>query len=390
MRALFASPSGLGHVNPMLPLALAVRDAGHEVRWATGASARDHVEGHGIPTTVVGLPDAERMAAFRARYPEEASMRGEERASFMFPRLFGAVAAPAAVDGLLELTSAWPPDLVVHDQAEFAAPAVAASLGVPNVCHGFGFVVPGERVALAGELAADAWARVGLEPRAYGGCYDHLYVDVYPPSLQPDVPTHVGRRVHRRPASGDASPGERLPSEVEARLGTGRPLVYLTFGTVFNVHATFARAVEGLAALDVEVVATVGPSGDPTAFGAPPPNVHVARYVPQSLLLPHVAVVASHAGSGTLLATLAAGLPQLCLPQAADQFRNAAAVEGAGAALALRGDEATADAVGAAVQRLLDEPAFTAGARRLADEIAAMPPAADLVPVLEDLATHPA
>jgi UDP:flavonoid glycosyltransferase YjiC (YdhE family) len=141
-----------------------------------------------------------------------------------------------------------------------------------------------------------------------------------------------------------------------------------------------------VASLDVEVVATVGPSGDPAAMGPRPDNVHVARYVPQSLLLPHVAAVVSHAGSGTLLATMAAGLPQLCLPQAADQFRNAAACEGADAGLALAGDAATADAVAAAVRRLLDDDRFRAGAARLAEEIASMPSPAELVPVLEDLA----
>lgn len=43
----------------------------------------------------------------------------------------------------------------------------------------------------------------------------------------------------------------------------------------------------------------------------------------------------SHAGSGTLLATLARGLPQLCLPGAADQFESTETCVSAGADRAL-------------------------------------------------------
>jgi UDP:flavonoid glycosyltransferase YjiC (YdhE family) len=83
--------------------------------------------------------------------------------------------------------------------------------------------------------------------------------------------------------------------------------------------------------------------------------------------------VVSHAGSGTFLGALARGVPQLCLPQAADQFRNAEGGLRAGAVLALRPDETTAEAVGSAVRRLLSEPGFREAAGRVAAEIAAMP-----------------
>jgi UDP:flavonoid glycosyltransferase YjiC (YdhE family) len=386
VRVLFSSTSGLGHVQPMVPIALALQRAGHEVRWATGPSACDRIEAQGITAEPVGLGDQERMAAFRARHPEAAAMPGPELAAFMFPKLFGAIAAPAAIDGLLDLASRWRPDVIVHEQAELAAPALAAALGVPNACHGFGFAVPGDRVQHAADHAAAVWDRVGATPGPYGGCYDHLYIDVYPRSLQPEELPHLGRRVLRRPESGDAAADERLDDDVAARTATGRPLVYVTFGTVFNVNPTFGRVLDAAQELDVEVVATVGPSGDPTAFGPRPDHVHVTTYVPQSLLLPHTAVVASHAGSGTLLATMAAGLPQLGLPQAADQFRNAAACEAAGAGLGLAGDAATTAAIGEALDRLLHDPSFAEGAGRMADEIASMPSPAELVPVLEELA----
>ena len=120
--------------------------------------------------------------------------------------------------------------------------------------------------------------------------------------------------------------------------------MYLTFGTFFNEGDAFRAALAGIRDLGVGLVVTVGPDGDPAAFDPQPPRVVVERYIPQTLLLPACDVLASHAGSGTVLGALALGIPQLCLPQAADQFLNAAAVARAGAGLAIPPEEVDARA----------------------------------------------
>jgi UDP:flavonoid glycosyltransferase YjiC (YdhE family) len=93
----------------------------------------------------------------------------------------------------------------------------------------------------------------------------------------------------------------------------------------------------------------------------------------------------SHAGSGTVLATLAMGLPQLCLPQGADQFLNAAAVSTAGAGISLSPGDAVADDVRDAVCRLIADPSFREVAGRVSDSIAAMPSPDDVAALLESL-----
>jgi len=113
--------------------------------------------------------------------------------------------------------------------------------------------------------------------------------------------------------------------------------------------------------------------------------VSVQRWVCQSAVLPFCAVVVSHAGSGTFLGALAHGLPQLCLPQAADQFRNSQAAVETGAGLMLHPDHATPAAVADAVQRLLTEESFRRAALVLAGEIRAMPAPAEVVRLLEQL-----
>jgi MGT family glycosyltransferase len=158
-------------------------------------------------------------------------------------------------------------------------------------------------------------------------------------------------------------------------------------GTVFNNPALFAGVVAGLAELDVRVLVTVGPQGDPSVVGDQPDHVRVENYVPQSEVLPLCAVVVSHAGSGTALAALALGLPQLCLPQGADQFLNAAAVAQAGAGLSLPPDGASSDAIRDAVRRLLAEPSYRDAAVRVSRSIAEMPSPEDVAAVLEQMVT---
>jgi MGT family glycosyltransferase len=164
-----------------------------------------------------------------------------------------------------------------------------------------------------------------------------------------------------------------------------RPLVHLTFGTVVNRSEALVLATRALADLDARVVVTIGTDGDASLLDSPPSNVHVERFIPQTMLLPHCALVVSHGGSGTFLSALAHGVPQLALPQGADQFINASALEDGGAGLALRGAEVTIDSVRASVTRLLQESRYRRQAERYAREISEMPSADDVAARLEAL-----
>jgi UDP:flavonoid glycosyltransferase YjiC (YdhE family) len=126
-----------------------------------------------------------------------------------------------------------------------------------------------------------------------------------------------------------------------------------------------------VAGLPVQVLVAVGRDGE-TDLGEQPPHVRVERWVDQAHVLATASAVVSHGGSGTFLGALAQGVPQLCLPQAADQFRNAEGGTRAGAALALMPPQITPEAVADAVRQLLDDPTTRRGAERVAAEIAAM------------------
>lgn len=379
MRVLLSSTSGLGHVLPLVPLGQALAAAGHEVLWAAGDGAAAFVEAAGLPVATVGLRGDALGAARGTVLAAAAELPPPERAGYVFPRMFGeALAPPTAVD-LLPLARAFRPDLVVHEQAELAAPLVARLLDVPCWTHAFGGAVPAPLVAAAGERLAPVWDAHGLQSPPWAGCFGAGYLDLAPPPVQ-TVPTdHIERVQPLRPVawSGPASPTPWPWLE-----HPWRPLVYLTLGTELGGAALLGDAVRELRELPVRLLVTVGPHGDPAQLGPQPDHVRVERWVPQTQVLPHATVLASHAGSGTFLAGLAHGVPQLCLPHQADQFRNAAGGARSGAALALAPGEATGVAVAAAVQRLLDDGAFRTAAASVAQVVAAMPSPAQVAELL--------
>ena len=121
------------------------------------------------------------------------------------------------------------------------------------------------------------------------------------------------------------------------------PVTYLTLGTIFNLESgdLFERVLAGLRELPGSIVVTVGRDLDPGVLGPQPANVHVRRFIPQSLVLPHCDLVVSHAGSGSVIGALTHGLPMVLLPMGADQPLNAARAEALGVAQVLDALEAT-------------------------------------------------
>jgi UDP:flavonoid glycosyltransferase YjiC (YdhE family) len=154
-----------------------------------------------------------------------------------------------------------------------------------------------------------------------------------------------------------------------------RPLVLVSFSTQ-EVPPQRSRIVRTLAALAHRPYRVLVVAGAAAITGvAVPENAVITRFVPHGEVLPHAAVVVTHAGHGTLAAALAQGIPLVCLPNpvVADQSPLAAQVEALGAGLALDGEVATSADVAAAVDTVLADISYTAAARRLAATIAAMP-----------------
>ena len=365
----------------MVPLAQAFRDRGDDVVWATAAEACPRLRSDGFETRTAGLDLNDSLEQAERRFPEIAALAPLERAGPLFIRVFADVRAPAMLADLLPFVRGWKPSVVIHDAAEFAAPIAAAAVGVPSVTHSFGRLMPAEVTADVSDVLAPLWAQQELLARPHGGSYDYLYVDIYPPSLQTMKTDHVQEVQLLRPVTFAAGREEALPEWIACSVA--QPVVYVTFGTVLATDPSqLSVVVDALRDLPLRLVVTVGPDRDPAVLGEQPPNVHVARYIPQTQLMAHCSVVVSHAGSGVFLAALAHGRPQLCLPQFADQFLNAAVCVRAGAGVALQPGDVTPDAIRAAADQVLSDPEVRAAATSLGQEIAQMPDPAEVAQII--------
>ena len=386
MRVLFCTTGGLGHLLPLRPLATALRRRGHEVAWATAPDAVAHLEGLGFDLYTAGPSFEAGRRQFRAAHAHGVHLVGEPLSAYTFPRLFGAVLAPAMLGGVEHALRRWRPDFVVHEPAALAAPLACRQLGLRNLTHGYGLRPPDRYLEDAMSFFGAHWRARGLEAPADGDLYRHLYLDVAPPSLQRPAQTPedgVLRFNPYRPHDADARvlpPG--LRAVLQGAAGRG-PRIYVTFGTVFSGSPALIAAASAAARSGGAVVITVGAAGDPEPLARLGVHVSVHRFVDQAALLPHCDLVVSHGGAGTLLGAAAHGLVQLILPQAADHFRNARALLSVNAGRAVEPEHQTTEGVTAAMASVLSSPVLPVAAAALAREMAAMPHPAAAVRWLE-------
>lgn len=93
MRVVVSSTGGVGHVT-LVPLVQAMRDRGDDVLVVDARPGVARVRAAGIPVVEAGLEARVAQAELAARWPEVVTIPGPEKPTFVFPRLFGAIAAP--------------------------------------------------------------------------------------------------------------------------------------------------------------------------------------------------------------------------------------------------------------------------------------------------------
>ncbi len=387
MRVLFTTHPAAGHLHPQLPLARALRRAGHAVRFACAPSFAATVERAGFRAVPAGLDWLEAEA--ERTFPHLGAMTLEEQSLRFVTDIFvGAVAGPLA-EAAIALAAGWPPDLVVRDPWEFGGWLAAERLGIPHATAGAGqFIPPPALQHIVGPQLAALRAQVDApaDP-SLATLHRYLNIVTVPPGLLtaadfiPPVTHHV--RPELDDVAGDAPPPGWLATLA------ARPTVYATLGTVFNrVPGIFAAILAGLRDEPVNLILTVGRNQDPAAFGPQGGQVHIERYVPQALLLPRCDAVVAHAGMNTVIGALRHGKPLVLIPLTADQPQNARRCVEAGVGVRVPADGALPDAVRAAVRSVLTDARYRTNAARIRDEMAELPGPEHAVALLERLAVE--
>jgi UDP:flavonoid glycosyltransferase YjiC (YdhE family) len=350
VRILFSSVPAAGHLLPLVPLADAAADAGHDVAFLSAADMTGYLGARALlpagPDSPTMLAEtARRTGGGNARHPGEAAVEN-----------FAGVRIDLTFDAALDQARRYAPDLLVCEAVDFVGPMVAAVLDLPWAAHAVSAPLPGPLIGAMRERSAAQHAARGLRPRERFALIDPL-----PEVLRSaDDPAPPGDRIVVRPG---AHRGERTEG-AGPELPNGRPLVLVTAGTSVREPDLLAGLVTSVVDAGYEVAVTVEPGTLPED-----PRVHAVGFVPLARLLPAVDAVVGTAGLGTVLATLATGLPAVLRPVLADQPWNAKRVVAAGAGISIE-DPAEA---GPAVRAVLTDPAYRTAAQTAAASIGSMP-----------------
>ncbi|MFF3488490.1 activator-dependent family glycosyltransferase [Streptomyces sp. NPDC002701] len=421
MRVLITCFAHNTHYHNLVPLAWALRAAGHEVRVASQPALTEVVNGSGLTADPVGDLDSITELMTRIAGDPTPYQRGLDfvetrhqpfgwehalgQQTMMTALSFAPLNGDTTIDDLVDLARSWRPDLIVWEPFTYAGAIAAHVTGTPHarVLWGPDVILNARAQFLdlmarrPAELREDPMAewltwtleRFGITPDAAAIeniVTGDLTIDPAPASL-------------RLPVGGEVLPMRYVPyngpSVVPDWLRTppARPRVCLTLGV--SARETFGRdavpfedLLHALGDIDAEIVATLDAS-QLTDRDALPGNIRVVDFVPLDALLPSCAAIVHHGGAGTCSTATLHGVPQVVVGALWDAPLKARLHAEAGAGIELPPDKLDAATLRAAIVRAVGDPALAAGARRLRAEALADPSPAAVVTRLEQLTAAP-
>jgi MGT family glycosyltransferase len=365
----YTSPAR-GHLYPIVPTLLELRDRGHEVHVRTLASELPALEAVGLDAAPIA-PAIEQtpLTDFEAADPAGGLAKAfetfTERARHEVPDLRRAIAEVGPDALLIDITTVGAAALAEAESLPWAEwiPLFQHFSFDPSVPSVVTHVPFGIDPSAGIEVLNGPRREVGLPPLT--GPHEiwraplHLYFTAppfedegleFPPSFE-----FVGPGVWEPPA--EAPPGID---------DLGEPLVLVTVSSEFQGDdGLIATALEALGDEDLGVAVTTA-AHDPGRFEAPA-NVRLERWLPHAHLVQRAACVVCHGGMGITQKALAAGVPVCVVPYGRDQFEVAGRVAAAGAGTVVPPDALNAESLRTAVHRAI---AMRAGAEKVAEGFA--------------------
>jgi len=392
MRALLTVQPSSGHLHPLVPVANALIERGHEVAVCSAASFGEEVKAFGLTHIDAGLDwitsDHSTWTAFPPMPPP-----GPEFATFVVT-VFAEVTTERMVPDLLAVAKDWRPDLIVREGMEYGGCIAAEVLGIPHASvagNGLAAVdspdvryFPGNRRMVGPAMAAHR-ERFGLSPDPGNEMpFRNLHLAFTPPEWDDvNAPRPANARFLRH--TNATLPGATLPDwalEID-----DRPTVLASLGTVFNnTPGVLEAIIDGAGEEVANLIVAIGPDRDPSSFGRLPSHVRLEHYVPQPQLLPHCDAFITHAGFNSVKESLIAGVPMVAIPITADQPYCAERCAALGVAEVVGPEARTPEAVRTATKRVLDDGGYRTRAQGFRDLMNALPGPEHMVELLESLA----
>lgn len=418
-RYLFAPIPVTGHVNPGLPIARELVERGHDVRFYSTPRFRNAIERIGaryVPVQHALRIDEELMDAWPGR-----PQGGLAQIRYDVKNIFIEFIRGALKDLEAELRRE-PADVVVADNTSAVVEALHHKLGVAWAVYGitvlgmssrdtapFGLALPPSSTPLgrirnrflnwfvdrvifgeANRYNEQLRRELGLPPLGRGLFDFSTAADLYLQGSAPsfDYPrTDLPANVHYIGATTPDAPAEWVQPAWWGELH-GRRVILVTQGTINNDYDQLIRpAIRALAEENVLVVVTTG-SRAPSAVNIDPlpSNVVVERFVPYALLMPHVDVLLTNGGYGSIQIALAHGVPVIAIGKTEDKAEIANRVEWTGVGVGLKVRIPTVAQIRDAVTRVITTPTYAARAEAMRYELAGLDAPTSGADLLEELA----
>jgi MGT family glycosyltransferase len=348
MRVALLTTTQHGHLNPYIPVVNALQAAGSEVTLLL-LSADGGV-----------LDERRRQALGKARVLEIGQVQMAPWSGD--PAKIGSMLESSPVaEQSADAVRDCAPDFVLVDSLPVTASAIVGvqASGVP-----YGMIWANLGGVCKREHRRDRWAydeQVRDYLTGHGVLWSTQTHSARSPilNLMPTIPALVGdggvtddglQLVGLPGAAGERGDEGDFPGL--DRIDPARPLVYVSFGTIFYRRPELLRTVIlGAAATGAQVIAAVGDLAEELAL---PDDVITAPYLPQREVLERADVFVTHGGYNSVAESIRAATPMLVIPLAVDQPIQSYFVGAAGFGTALEPADATEKAVADAVADLLD------------------------------------
>jgi MGT family glycosyltransferase len=368
---LFSSVAGLGSLHPLIALAREAKAAGHEVAVATSEMQGAMIERLGFPFFNAG---ANPRLEMQRRYPDvPVPPIDDETRKQVRQLMFADICVETMLPGLLEACRSWRPHVIVRCHLALAPVIAAEELDIPYATI---------EEASSGELATDElmfaeplerWREErGLAPDPeLASLRRYLWLVPFPPSLRHDGAPFGPTARRLKPLVFNES-HQSPTSDWFAAIPPGK-VVHVSLGTAARRPELLSIIVEGLADQAFTVVVATGTQAIAEALGTLPRNVIAVPFVAHSLLLPRCAAFITHAGAGSLITGITAGLPMVFVPLFGDQPANAERAAAAGAGIVLDTANLSVQSVRGATLAILEDSRYRDSVRRIQGEINSLP-----------------
>ena len=421
-RFLFATVPLSGHVNPGLPIARRLLERGHEVVWYSGPHFRERIEATGACFEPFRRAVAFHDETVRTHFGKVPVRLLMAHAGFYIRKVFYDPMLPYYQD-LQDILLHFSADALITDEWFTGAIPLAEKGVLPWVMFGNSpllmfaddFPTPGTGqmppknlyqrkqihfANLIGEVLFIPIQRYINRLRAECGLprLSRFFAaqNLHTAALVLKFNTEVFEFPHGQLPASVHFVGPVLPENgdyaehpwLERIRSATIPNIFLTQGSVdsYDIRKLILPTIKALKHFPANLLISTG-GRDPGSLKAlyPQDNIIIERYIPYTVVVPHLRMMITNGGYGGVSTALRFGVPLIIAGNSEDKPEIASRIRYCGAGINLNTGRPSPAAIRRAVRKILHEPYYTARAQRVQADYARHDAVSESVALIEGI-----